>query len=119
MSGRIHHVQVAMPRGEEAAARAFYGDLLGFTEAIKPASLAKRGGVWFQTGNIQLHLGVDDDFIPAKKAHVAYEVGDLAAVAQRLVDAGVTVVEDRELPRFQRFYAADPFGNRVEILQPL
>ena len=119
MSGRIHHVQVAMPRDEEAAARAFYGDLLGFEEIAKPENLAKRGGAWFQTGNLQLHLGVDADFTPAKKAHVAYEVSDLAAVRERLISAGVAIVEDDELPGFERFYVADPFGNRVEILQPL
>lgn len=107
-----------MPAGREAEARAFYGDLLGFPEVAKPETLARRGGCWFQTGNLQLHVSVEKDFSPATKAHVAYEVDDLDGMRARLEAAGVAIVEDDELPGYRRFYVADPFGNRVEILQP-
>jgi catechol 2,3-dioxygenase-like lactoylglutathione lyase family enzyme len=116
-STRIHHVQVAVPRGGEAEGRRFYGGLLGLSEIPKPENLAKRGGVWFQTGNLQLHLGVDSAFSPSVKAHVAYEVDDLEAVRGRLEAAGVSSLDDEPLPGFDRFYVADPFGNRLEILQ--
>ncbi len=115
----IHHVQTAMPSRGEADARRFYGDLLGLREIEKPESLRTRGGVWFQSGTLQLHLGVDPDFAPATKAHVALEVADLAAVRQRCESAGHPVREDDDLPGYARFYTDDPFGNRVEILQPL
>lgn len=118
MTASIHHVQVAIPAGGEDAARAFYGALLGFCEIPKPPILAKRGGVWFQTGNLQLHLGVDASFAPAKKAHIAYEVDDLPMIRLRLADADYVIIEDELLPGFDRFYVADPFGNRVEILAP-
>ena len=107
-----------MPKGGEEEARRFYGQLLGFPEVAKPANLAGRGGVWFQTGNLQVHLGMDATFSPATKAHVAYEVDDLARFRERLAAAGVTIVEDEPLPGFERIYVADPFGNRIEILQP-
>jgi catechol 2,3-dioxygenase-like lactoylglutathione lyase family enzyme len=117
-STRIHHVQVAIPCDGEDEARRFYGGLLGLTEIPKPGNLAGRGGVWFQTGNLQLHLGVDSNFIPATKAHVAYQVEDLDAVRGRLAAAGIAIVNDEPLPGFDRFYVTDPFGNRVEILKP-
>ncbi len=106
-----------MPAGREEEARAFYGSLLGFREVAKPANLAGRGGCWFETGNLQVHLGVDKAFVPATKAHVAYEVDDLDAMRERFEAAGVATVEDEPLPGYRRFYIADPFGNRVEILQ--
>ena len=112
---RLHHVQVAMPAGEEAQARHFYGKLLGLTEVPKPAALAARGGVWFAEG---LHLGVEADFHPARKAHPAFEVQDLAGLAQRLRDAGVRTFEDAPLEGYERLYVSDPFGNRVELLMP-
>jgi catechol 2,3-dioxygenase-like lactoylglutathione lyase family enzyme len=115
----IHHVQVAMPAGREHDARAFYSDLLGFREIPKPANLVQRGGCWFETGNLQLHLGVDKNFSPATKAHVAYQVTDIEKMRARFEAAGVTIVEDEPLPGYDRFYVADPFGNRVEILQPV
>jgi catechol 2,3-dioxygenase-like lactoylglutathione lyase family enzyme len=114
----IHHVQVAMPRGGEDRARRFYGDLLGFPEIPKPANLLGRGGVWFQTANLQLHIGVDKSFMPATKAHIAYQVENLEAFRARLVAAGVVITDDEPLPGFDRFYVDDPFGNRVEILEP-
>lgn len=115
---RIHHVQVAIPVGSEAEARHFYGDLLGMTEIEKPASLQSLGGVWFRTGSIDLHLGTESPFAPAKKAHIAYHVDDLDAVGERLAEAGFMVNPDGRLPGFRRFYTEDPFGNRVEILTP-
>lgn len=93
-----------MPVGREDEARAFYGDLLGFPEIAKPVNLAARGGCWFATGNLQLHLGVDKAFAPATKAHVAYEVGDLDEVRARFEAAGVEIVEDEPLPGYRRFY---------------
>ena len=112
----IHHVQIAIPSGGEDAARRFYGDLLEFREVEKPPILRARGGVWFETGNIQLHLGVDPAFTPATKAHVAFEVSDIAGVRDRCI-AGHPVLEDEPLSGYERFYVDDPFGNRTEILQ--
>jgi catechol 2,3-dioxygenase-like lactoylglutathione lyase family enzyme len=105
-------VQVAAPPGCEAEARAFYGELLGLTEVEKPEPLRGRGGVWFE----QLHVGVEKDFAPARKAHPALRVDDLDAVAERLVAAGRSVEWDDALPGVRRFYTADPWGNRVELL---
>ncbi len=119
---RVHgiaHVQLAMPRGREDEARRFYGDLLGLPEQPKPPNLAARGGCWFGTGGVQLHLGVEDGFRPARKAHPALLVDDLAALVRRLGASGVEVVEDEPLPGYDRVYVADPFGNRIELLEPL
>lgn len=112
----IQHVQVAMPKGGEDDARAFYGELLGFAEIDKPASLAGRGGVWFQTGNMQLHVGVEQDFAPAKKAHIAYLVDDLEVMKQRLEAASLPISYDVPLEGFDRLHTTDVFGNRVELL---
>jgi catechol 2,3-dioxygenase-like lactoylglutathione lyase family enzyme len=114
----IHHVLVAMPTGGEEPARRFYGDLLGFEEVPKPANLQRRGGVWFATGNLQLHLGVEAAFRPAEKAHVAYQVAGLAALRERLAAAGHTPLEDEPLAGYRRCYVSDPFGNRLELLEP-
>lgn len=114
----IHHVQVAMPPGGEAVARAFYGDMLGFEEVEKPASLEGRGGVWFQTGNLQLHVGVEEDFLPAKKAHIAYLVDDLEVMKQRLEAAHLPTSYDVPLPGYDRLHTTDIFGNRLELLTP-
>ncbi len=114
----IHHVQVAIPAGGEDEARRFYGGLLGLAETAKPANLRGRGGVWFDTGSLQLHLGVDPDFRPAEKAHVALQVAGLAALRDRLAAAGYATTEDEPLPGFARCYVRDPFGNRVELLEP-
>ena len=115
----IHHVQIAIPAGGEDAARRFYGDVVGFSEVEKPENLRARGGVWFETGNLQLHLGVDPAFAPATKAHVAFEVSDIATMRERCIAAGHPVREDEPLPGYDRFYVDDPFGNRTEILQPI
>ena len=114
----LHHVQIAIPAGGEPRARDFYGGLLGLTEIAKPENLAQRGGVWFQTGTLQLHLGVDPDFRPAMKAHVAFEVERLAALRERLEAAGYVATTDEPLPGWERCYVADPFGNRTELLEP-
>ena len=113
---RLHHVQVAMPAGREGEARAFYGELLGLEEIGKPPNLLARGGCWFRLGDRELHLGVDPGFTPATKAHIALQVSELDAVRQRLEQSGVATREDEPLPGYRRFYADDPFGNRVEFL---
>ena len=110
---------IAIPPDGENAARRFYCDLLGLTELSKPATLAKRGGLWLRTGSIELHLGIDPNFVPAQKAHVAFRVDALAEVAARLQDHGYPSAADTDLPGFARFYVDDPFGNRIEVLQPL
>ena len=115
---RIHHVQVAIPPAGEEQARRFYGRLLGLADVPKPPPLQARGGVWFATGNVQLHLGVDPAFQPARKAHVALEVRGLAALRARLEEAGHPTTEDEPLPGYRRCYVADPFGNRTELLEP-
>jgi catechol 2,3-dioxygenase-like lactoylglutathione lyase family enzyme len=114
----LDHVQVAAPPDCEAAARRFYGELLGLAEIEKPAMLAARGGVWFRCGaHQQLHVGVDAEFAGgARKAHPALVASELDELAARLVAAGVQVEWDRALPGVKRFYAADPWGNRLEFL---
>jgi len=113
----LDHVQLAMPPGEEAAARRFYGGVLGLTEVPKPAPLAPRGGCWFVGGRAVLHLGVEAEFAPARKAHPALLVDDLAAWVEHLVAAGIAVVPDETLPEVRRCYVADPFGNRIELIE--
>jgi catechol 2,3-dioxygenase-like lactoylglutathione lyase family enzyme len=114
----IDHVQLAMPAGAEAEARAFYSGLLGIPEAAKPADLAGRGGAWFEAGALKIHLGVDADFRPAKKAHPGLLVSDLAGLLLRLEQAGVKVTRDAALPGYDRAFVSDPFGNRIELLEP-
>jgi len=106
-----------MPRGGEDEARSFYVDVFGFTEVPKPENLAKRGGAWFRSGAAEVHLGVEDDFRPARKAHPALLVEDLAVMVKRCVEAGHAVQSGEPLPGYDRVYVADPFGNRVELLQ--
>lgn len=115
----VHHVQLAMPSGQEAAAREFFVDVLGMTQIDKPVVLAARGGVWFRAGAVELHLGVADDFRPARKAHPGIIVDNLEALVRRLADAGQPVQWDRNFPGFRRVYAHDPFGNRLEFLEPV
>jgi catechol 2,3-dioxygenase-like lactoylglutathione lyase family enzyme len=115
----VQHVQLAIPAGGEPASRQFFGDLLGMLELAKPPVLAARGGCWFRAGGVELHLGVEEPFAPARKAHPGILVSGLDELADRLNAAGVPVAPDRELPGYARFYVADPFGNRLEFLEPL
>ncbi len=109
---RLDHVQVAAPPGCEAEARRFYGELLGLAEVAKPEPLRARGGVWFE----HLHVGVEVEFSPARKAHPALRADDLDTLAERLAAAGAPVEWDESLPGVRRFYTADPWGNRVELM---
>ena len=114
----IHHVQLACPAGSEATLRDFYGRVLGLPEVAKPPVLAARGGCWFRGHGIELHLGVEQDFRPARKAHPGLLVRDLDAWAERLTEAGAPVRFDDDFPGMRRFYTEDPFGNRLEFLEP-
>ena len=115
----IDHVQLAMPAGREHEARQFYGQLLGITEVPKPDHLAVRGGCWFENARLKIHVGVEQDFRPAKKAHPALRVSGLADLVAKLVTAGFEVSEDEPLHGHDRVYVLDPFGNRVELLEPV
>ncbi len=112
----LHHVQLAMPPGGEAGARAFYGDLLGLEELPKPDQLKPRGGCWFRGAGVEIHLGVEDPFAPARKAHPALLVDDFDGLEARLREAGHEVATDVPLEGFRRFHTSDPFGNRIELL---
>lgn len=114
----IDHVQLAMPAGEEDRARRFYEGLLGLPERPKPPDLARRGGVWFETPEVKIHLGVEQDFRPARKAHPALVVDGLAEIIRRCQDEGYRVVDDEPLPGYHRVYVDDPFGNRLELMEP-
>lgn len=113
---KLDHVQLAMPPGAEDAAREFYSGLLELTEIPKPPILAARGGVWFQGPDFQVHLGVEQDFHPAKKAHPAFRSSQLNDLARALDAAGVQLTWDDAIPGVHRFFAADPFGNRIEFI---
>jgi catechol 2,3-dioxygenase-like lactoylglutathione lyase family enzyme len=115
----LHHAQLAMPPGEEPEAREFFVDVLGMTEIEKPPVLAARGGAWFRAGGLELHLGVEGDFQPARKAHPGIHVSDLDELVRRLRAAGQDVTWDEDFPGFRRVYAHDPFGNRLEFLEPV
>ncbi|MGW3142631.1 VOC family protein [Streptomyces sp. NPDC001139] len=114
----VDHVQLAAPAGSEDLLRAYYTDVLGMTEIPKPPVLAARGGCWFQAGAVQLHLGVEEDFRPARKAHPGLRVTGIDAYAARLEAEGAQVVWDGNLPGHRRFYSEDPVGNRLEFLEP-
>lgn len=116
--GPLHHVQLVIPPGGEDRCRAFWGGVLGMQEIDKPPVLAARGGCWFRGGGLEVHLGVEGDFVPARKAHPGILVRDLRALAAVLETAGVDVAWDGEFAGHDRFYAADPFGNRLEFLEP-
>ncbi|HEY4244594.1 MAG TPA: VOC family protein [Kofleriaceae bacterium] len=113
----IDHVQLAMPPGREADARRFYGELLGFTELEKPIALRARGGLWFQAGPVQLHLGIEPDMRASQKAHPALRVRDLDAWRARLEPAGFEWKPSDELPGTRRAHTRDPFGNRLELIE--
>jgi catechol 2,3-dioxygenase-like lactoylglutathione lyase family enzyme len=114
---RIDHIQIAAPEGCETAAREFYGSILGLTEIEKPAILRARGGGWFTCGSKQLHIGVERDFKPARKAHPAFAVTDFEKLRRTFLQHGIPVVEDENLPGTRRFYAQDLWGNRLEFVE--
>jgi catechol 2,3-dioxygenase-like lactoylglutathione lyase family enzyme len=113
----LDHLQIAAPHGCEAAAREFYGSLLGLREIEKPEPLRSRGGCWFQCGYLQLHIGVETDFRPARKAHPAFVVHDLDALRRALLARGINMTDDNSLPGVRRFHTEDPWGNRLEFLE--
>ena len=116
----IHHIQLAMPVGEEEAGRRFYGELLGLPEVPKPSELAPRGGIWFRSGELEVHLGVErEDFTPARKAHPAFIVNGLDSLRERLEVAGYRIDEDVQLEGYRRFHVRDPFWNRLELVEPV
>lgn len=112
----LDHVQVSMPVGGEAAARDFFGRLLGLNEITKPAELAARGGCWFALGSVELHLGIDADFRATTRAHVALRSDAIADLQQRVTDAGHLAIADTPFDGRARFFTADPFGNRIEFI---
>ena len=113
----IDHVQLAAPKGSESRARGFFTDILGFEEIEKPAELKKRGGVWFKFGSCQIHIGIEEPFTPAQKAHPAFEVQNIDGLKNHFTIAGVMYIEDSQLPGANRIYVNDPFGNRIELLE--
>lgn len=113
----IDHVQLAMPAGGEDAARGFYRDLLGLPEVPKPAALAVRGGCWFERGAVKIHLGVEGDFRPAKKAHPALVVAELQTVVDACRARGLVVADAEPLGGWRRVHVHDPFGNRIELME--
>jgi catechol 2,3-dioxygenase-like lactoylglutathione lyase family enzyme len=114
---QLDHIQIAAPAGCEAVARQFYGELLGMPEVEKPDGLRGRGGCWFQCGSQQLHIGVEQDFRSARKAHPAFAVNDLEGLRKALLAHGVNVTDDEFLPGTCRFYCEDPWGNRLEFVE--
>ena len=114
----IDHVQLAMPAGGEASAKAFYEGLLGLRRVPKPAHLERRGGCWFESGSVKIHLGIDLEFRPARKAHPALVVKSLDDLVERLQAAGAAV-RSEPLDGYRRVYVDDPFGNRIELMEPL
>jgi catechol 2,3-dioxygenase-like lactoylglutathione lyase family enzyme len=117
LAARIDHLQIAAPEGCESAARDFYGSILGMKEIEKPRALRARGGCWFQCGSQQVHIGVERNFHPAKKAHPAFAVFRLDELRETLKSKRVPIVEDDDLPGTRRFYAEDPWGNRIEFVE--
>lgn len=113
----IHHVQLAMPAGEEDQAAEFYSGLLGLRQVPKPEHLRGRGGCWFEAEEVGVHLGVEDPFAPARKAHPALTVDNLSALQEHLERAGIDIVWDTQLDGHQRFYINDCFGNRIELIE--
>jgi catechol 2,3-dioxygenase-like lactoylglutathione lyase family enzyme len=113
---RLDHVQIAIPPGAEAACRAFYVGVLGMTELAKPAELARRGGLWVRSGAVEIHLGVEAEFRPARKAHPGIVVADIDALAARLERSGHAPLWGEAIAGVRRFFTADPLGNRLEFI---
>ena len=116
-TARIDHIQIAAPEGCEEAAREFYGAVLGMKEIEKPPVLRARGGCWFECGAHQLHIGIEREFRPAKKAHPAFAVFNLDKLREAIANLGIAVTDDDNLPGERRFYAVDPWGNRLEFIE--
>jgi len=114
----IEHIQIAMPAGQEAAARTFYSVLLEIPEVPKPPGPTQHGGVWFGNGRVKVHLGIDPDFRPARKADPGLLVRDLGELLHKLRQAGIEVVQAEPWPGYNHVYVADPFGNRLELMEP-
>ena len=115
----LHHIQLAMPEGEEEAALKFYGAILGLTQVAKPPELAPRGGLWFRDEALEVHLGIEEPFTPARKAHPAFLVRNLVTLRERIETAGYRVTDDVALEGFHRCHVRDPFGNRLELVEPV
>ena len=113
----IHHVQLAMPARQGAIAETFYTGILGMTKVPKPATLAGRGGVWFESGNVRVHLGVEEPFIPARKAHPPFVVASLDSAVAHFKAKGLQLKPGADLPGIRRVFVDDPFGNRIEIME--
>lgn len=113
----LHHIQIAIPKDQEETAHAFYVDVLGFSELAKPNELLGRGGIWLESGHVRLHLGVEDPFTPAKKAHPGFRVNSLKNTVLHLATKGITYRTDIDLPNVKRVYIDDPYGNRIELLE--
>jgi catechol 2,3-dioxygenase-like lactoylglutathione lyase family enzyme len=113
----IHHVQLSAPVGSEPLARSFWSELLGFAEVEKPPALAARGGCWFRANGIEVHIGIEEAFMPARRAHPGFKVDGIDEWAARLEGGGHEVEWDDNFPGIRRFYTADPFGNRLEFLE--
>ena len=114
----LHHVQLAMPPDEEETAVAFYAGVLGLEQVPKPSALSPRGGVWFRSGDLEVHLGVEDGFHPAVKAHPAFLVDDLERIRARVEMSGYKAIDTVQLEGYRRVYVRDPFGNRLELIEP-
>lgn len=117
MLTRLDHILLAIPPASEDRCRPFYVGLLGMTEQVKPPNLTKRGGLWLQSGPVEIHLGVEKDFRAARKAHPALRVSDLDGLAERMAGAGHDVIWDDEVPSVRRFFTYDPVGNRIEFVE--
>jgi catechol 2,3-dioxygenase-like lactoylglutathione lyase family enzyme len=115
---RLEHVQLAIPRGSEDACRQFYVGILGLTEVPKPPALAVRGGMWLRADGVEIHLGVEDDFRPAKKAHPAFVVTNFDALVTRFSASGIEIRWDESIPDLRRFHVSDNVGNRLEFIAP-
>ena len=113
----FHHVQLGMPPGRETEAEGFYTGVLGFTRLEKPSHLASRGGCWFRSGEVELHLGVEQGFVASEKAHPALRIRGLPSVREALESAGWPILEDTQLDGHDRWYSLDPFGNRLEFIE--
>jgi len=119
LANRLHHVQIDIPKGAEEKARAFYAGVLGLESLDKPDELAGRGGCWFRLGDIEIHAGADPEFkTPSPKAHLALVIDDLEKARRILADSGARLETAISIPGFDRFYAYDPFGHRIEFMKP-